>query len=305
MASVAFDLKELECEEEEVPAWDSAPGIKTVQRADESADEYQDYVRVLGRHSLLSKARERELASQAQEGDGSARNELVCANMRLVISIAKRYLNCGLELADLVQVGSEGLIHAISKFEPLRFDTRLTTYATPWIEQYIQRALSNESRLIRIPAHRCIDVRAINRAELILGQDGHEPTEAEIAQATASDEQTVRELRLVSQTPASLDAATGDNESCLGDVIEDDNNISPEAELIDAELSENIGAALSVLPRKMRRVLELRFGLGREGGVECSLAKTAHQLKLTRAQVRQLEQEGMAVLSYKLAAFAS
>jgi RNA polymerase primary sigma factor len=270
-------------------------------------DELRTYLRAIGRRPLLTKAEERALTERARLGDTAARDELIEANLRLVVSIAKRYTNFGLGLSDLIQVGNEGLIHAISKFEPLRFDTKLTTYATPWIEQYIQRALSNESRSIRIPVHRCIDIRAMRRAEARLGQDGHDPTLAEVAKAMKTDIRTVEELRRISQTVTSLDLPAGDEEDArLGDFIEDEEGISPEVEVLDAELSESVSEVLSHLPRKTRRVLELRFGLGREGGVEHSLAGTAHKLRITRERVRQLEQEGMAVLAHsRLAAFAS
>lgn len=270
-------------------------------------DELRTYLRAIGRRPLLTKAEERALTERARLGDITARDELIEANLRLVVSIAKRYTNFGLELSDLIQVGNEGLIHAISKFEPLRFDTKLTTYATPWIEQYVQRALSNESRSIRIPVHRCIEIRAMRRAEARLGQDGHEPTLAEVAALMKTDKRTVEELRRISQTVTSLDLPAGDEEDArLGDFIEDEEGISPEVEVLDVELSEGVSEALSHLPRKTRRVLELRFGLGREGGVEHSLAGTAHKLHITRERVRQLEQEGMAALAHsRLAAFAS
>jgi RNA polymerase sigma factor (sigma-70 family) len=269
-------------------------------------DELRAYLRTIGRHPLLSKAREHALAERARMGDIAARDELIEANLRLVVSIAKRYINFGLELSDLIQIGNEGLIHAISKFEPARFDTRLTTYATPWIEQYVQRALSNESRCIRIPVHRCIEIRAIRRAEERLGRDGHEPTLAEVAASLKTDEHTVEELRRISQAVTSLNVPTPAEDACLGDFIEDEEGVSPEGETLDAELAEGVTAALSHLPRKTRCVLELRFGLGREGGVEHSLASTAHKLRITRERVRQLEQEGMDALAHsQLAAFSS
>jgi RNA polymerase primary sigma factor len=256
----------------------------------------------VGRYPLLTAAEEVALAKRVERGDLEAKERMINSNLRLVISIAKRYQNRNMPLIDLFQEGVIGLNRAVEKFD-WRRGYKFSTYATWWIRQACQRAVSGQSDTIRVPTHvherRGKLSRASDRLELKLGR---EPTREELAAETGLSEKHVDEALDVAEAPVSLNRAIGSEEDGeLGDLFADPEALDPEVEATDSLQRLAVRQAVAKLPERERRILELRFGFD---GPPASLEQIGRELGLTRERVRQLEAEAFNRLSGQLADLA-
>jgi RNA polymerase sigma factor (sigma-70 family) len=242
----------------------------------------------------LPRARERELRAAVEEADEAAQ-VFVNANLRLVVSIAKRYQSADLPLLDLVQEGNLGLIHAVEKFD-WRKGFKFSTYATWWIRQAIGRGIDNTGRTIRLPSHAGDNVRRVHRVRTDLeSQLGRTPTLAELAEATGETEQTVADLITAGQDVLSLSSPIGDEgDTELGDVLADDGGVTPFEVVVESMLPQEVARLLTALDERERQVLTLRYGLDR--GDPRTLDEVGVVLDLTRERIRQIEKEAI----YKL-----
>ena len=260
-----------------------------------TTDSLQLFLNEIGRYPLLTAEEEVELAKRIERGDAAAKEQMINANLRLVVSIAKRYQGHGLTLLDLVQEGVLGLIRAVEKFD-WRRGFKFSTYATWWIRQAVQRGVQNRSRVIRVPVHVAELERKASRAERELtGKLGRFPTEEEVADAAKVPLDKLRQAREALRTLSSLDRPVGEDESAtLGDLIAAQGG-DPVQELSVTLGDGALTNALETLSPSQRRVLELRFGL--TGEEPASLQKIGAELGLARERVRQLEQSALAQLS--------
>ncbi|MEI6447355.1 MAG: sigma-70 family RNA polymerase sigma factor [Actinomycetes bacterium] len=246
-------------------------------------------------YPLLTKEQEVDLAQKIERGDLTAKERMINSNLRLVVSVARRYQGHGLDMNDLVQEGMLGLIRAVEKFD-YRKGFKFSTYGTLWIRQAIQRGLENSARTIRLPVHVNQRMRAIARAErelaALLGRD---PTDEELAEASDLPIEEIHEARKAALGVTSLDIGVGeDGETSLGDLLPADGPLPDElAEVNDRR--ELISEALSTIPLSERTVLELRFGLG--GQEPTTLAQTGRELGVTPERARQLEEQGLRKLA--------
>jgi RNA polymerase primary sigma factor len=249
------------------------------------------YVRQIGSGPLLTRDQERELARRKDEGDEWAKRRLVECNLRLVMSITRNYLNSGVPLLDLIQEGNLGLMRAVEKFD-YRRGFKLSTYATWWIRQAVTRAIADQGRTIRLPVHVVDQVRRAKRAKRVLTQKlNRDPLPEEIAAESGIDVERVHELFDLVEDPVSLETPVGDGESLYADLLEDDNAEQPEAVLADFLCGIELDGALASLDARMRRVLELRFGLN--GHHPKTLEEVGNELGVTRERVRQLESRAL------------
>ena len=258
---------------------------------DEQPPETQDplklYVRQIGDGRLLTAAEERELARLKDRGDERAKRRLIESNLRLVMSIARNYVNSGVPLLDLIQEGNLGLIRAVEKFDGSR-GFKLSTYATWWIRQAITRAIADQGRTIRLPVHVVDQVRRVTRARRILTQRlGRDPTAEELAVETEFPAKRVTDLLELVEDPVSLETPVGEGDSLYGDLLEDTNSALPEVVTAERLRQVEISEALAKLNPRMRRVIELRYGLA--GEKPRSLEEVGSLLGVTRERVRQLE----------------
>ena len=253
-----------------------------------SLDSLRLYLRSIGRVQLLTAEREVALAKRIERGDLYAKQDMVEANLRLVVSIAKGYLGRGLSFLDLIQEGSLGLIRAVEKFD-YRRGYKFSTYATWWIRQAVTRAIADKGRTIRIPVHMVEKLNKVVQVERQLVQSlGREPSPEEIAENLECTPREVRDILRMSQQPISLERPVGEeDESELGDFIEDENAVSP-FELASENLRrENVRRALAALPKREREVIEMRFGLS--GGQPRTLEEVGRAFNVTRERIRQIE----------------
>ena len=253
-----------------------------------SLDSLRLYLRSIGRVSLLTAAQEVELAKLIERGDMQAKQQMVEANLRLVVSIAKGYLGRGLTFLDLIQEGSLGLIRAVEKFD-YRRGYKFSTYATWWIRQAVTRAIADKGRTIRIPVHMVEKLNKVVHVERQLVQQlGREPSPEEIASELECTAREVRDILRMSQQPISLEKPIGEEEeSELGDFVEDQTAESP-FELASENLrKENVHRALQALPPREREVIEMRFGL--TGGRPRTLEEVGRAFNVTRERIRQIE----------------
>ncbi|HEX5583905.1 sigma-70 family RNA polymerase sigma factor [Gaiella sp.] len=245
------------------------------------------YVRAIGDGRLLTPVEERELARRKDEGDELAKQKLIESNLRLVMSITRNYTRADVPLLDLIQEGNLGLIRAVEKFD-WTMGYKLSTYATWWIRQAVQRALAEQSRTIRLPVHIADQVRRIQRARRALGQQlNRDPSIDEIAEETELTPIRVQELLDLVQDHVSLETPVGDGESVMSDLIEDTHATEPEAETALRLRSTELARALAQLKPRLQRVLVLRFGL--DGSQARTLEQVGVELGITRERVRQLE----------------
>jgi RNA polymerase primary sigma factor len=251
-------------------------------------DSLRLYLRSIGRVELLTAAQEVALARRIERGDMDAKQHMIEANLRLVVSIAKSYLGRGLTFLDLIQEGSMGLIRAVEKFD-YRRGYKFSTYATWWIRQAVTRAIADKGRTIRIPVHMVEKLNRVVHAERQLVQElGREPTAAEIAAELQIAVREVRDVWRMAQQPVSLEKPVGEeDDSSLGDLVEDPTAESP-FELASERLRrENLRRALAALPQREREVIELRFGLS--GQRPYTLEEVGRAFNVTRERIRQIE----------------
>ncbi|HXF98853.1 MAG TPA: sigma-70 family RNA polymerase sigma factor [Gaiellaceae bacterium] len=274
--------------EEQSPAAEDekAPGLDL--SVEPSLDSLRLYLREIGRVPLLTADQEVSLAKRIERGDMAAKQHMIEANLRLVVSIAKGYLGRGLSFLDLIQEGSLGLIRAVEKFD-YRKGYKFSTYATWWIRQAVTRAIADKARTIRIPVHMVEKLNRVVHIERQLVQRlGREPLPEEIAEELDMTPQEVREILRMSQLPVSLEKPVGDEEdSALGDFVPDEQAESPFEVASLALRREDVELALSALPERERKVLELRYGL--DGAQPRTLEEVGRAFGVTRERIRQIE----------------
>jgi RNA polymerase primary sigma factor len=253
-----------------------------------SLDSLRLYLRSIGRVQLLTAEREVALAKRIERGDLEAKQEMVEANLRLVVSIAKGYLGRGLSFLDLIQEGSLGLIRAVEKFD-YRRGYKFSTYATWWIRQAVTRAIADKGRTIRIPVHMVEKLNKVVHVERQLVQAlGREPTPSEIAAELECTMREVREIQRMALQPVSLEKPIGEEEeSELGDFVEDETAVSPFDQASENLRRENVRRALDALPQREREVIEMRFGL--TGARPFTLEEVGRAFNVTRERIRQIE----------------
>ncbi len=255
-------------------------------------DSVRMYLREIGRIPLLSTEEEVRLAKRIEKGDIVAKKHLAEANLRLVVSIAKKYIGRGLSLLDLIQEGNAGLMRAVEKFD-YKKGYKFSTYATWWIRQAITRAIADQARTIRIPVHMIETINKLIRVQRQLVQDlGREPTPEEIAQEMGIELDKVEHIMKISQETVSLEAPVGEEEdSKLGDFIEDDKNLSPEDNAINQLLRGHVNEFLAELSPREQKILRMRFGL--EDGRTHTLEEVGQEFGVTRERIRQIEAKAL------------
>ena len=260
-------------------------------------DPVRMYLKEIGRISLLSTEEELELSVKIANGDEMAKNILAESNLRLVVSIAKRYVGRGLLFLDLIQEGNIGLMKAVEKFD---YDKgyKFSTYATWWIRQAITRAIADQARTIRVPVHMVETINKLARVQRQLTQElNREPTDEEIAARMDIPVEKVREVIKISQDPVSLETPIGEeDDSHLGDFIKDESSLSPEEYATNEILKEEIKAVLSTLQPREQQVLELRFGL--IDGTCYTLEEVGKRFNVTRERIRQIEAKALRKLRH-------
>ena len=255
-------------------------------------DPVRMYLREIGKVSLLTAAEEVDLAKKMEAGDLEAKQRLIDANLRLVVSIAKKYIGRGMLFLDLIQEGNLGLIRAVEKFD-YRRGFKFSTYATWWIRQAITRAIADQARTIRVPVHMVETINKMVRISRQLVQElGREPSDEEIAKKMGIEASRVEEIRRISQLPVSLETPIGEEEdSQLGDFIEDHDLPSPDEAAAGHLLHEQIEDMLSTLSEREREVLHFRFGL--EDGHSYTLEEVGKKFNVTRERIRQIEAKAL------------
>lgn len=260
-------------------------------------DPVRMYLKEIGRIPLLSSEEEIELAKRMEEGDEEAKKKLSEANLRLTVSIAKRYSGRGMQFLDLIQEGNLGLIKAVEKFD-YRKGYKFSTYATWWIRQFITRAIADQARTIRIPVHMVETMNRVNRTSRRLLQEyGREPTPEEIAEAMNLPVERVLEISKISQEPVSLETPIGEEEdSHLGDFIQDEHIPVPADEAAHTLLREQLEKVMDTLSEREQKVLALRFGL--EDGKPHTLEEVGREFQVTRERIRQIEAKALRKLRH-------
>lgn len=260
-------------------------------------DPVRMYLKEIGKVPLLSAEREIELAQRMEEGDEEAKKELAEANLRLVVSIAKRYVGRGMLFLDLIQEGNLGLIKAVEKFDYHK-GYKFSTYATWWIRQAITRGIADTGRTIRVPVHMVETInKTLRMTRTLLQELGREPTPEEVAERLNVSVSRVREVLKISRDPVSLDTPIGEeDDSHLGDFIEDDSALSPADSAAFSMLRAELATALESLTDRERQVVKLRFGL--EDGRARTLEEVGKEFNVTRERIRQIEAKALRKLRH-------
>ena len=260
-------------------------------------DPVRMYLKEIGRVPLLTADEEIEIAQRMEQGDEEAKKKLAEANLRLVVSIAKRYVGRGMLFLDLIQEGNLGLIKAVEKFD-YRKGYKFSTYATWWIRQAITRAIADQARTIRIPVHMVDTINKLIRVSRQLLQEyGREPTPDEIAKAMGISESKVREIIKIAQEPVSLETPIGEEEdSHLGDFLEDETALAPAEAASHALMKEQLKDVLDTLTPREEKVLRLRFGL--DDGHQRTLEEVGKEFQVTRERIRQIEAKALRKLRH-------
>ncbi len=259
-------------------------------------DSVRLYLREIGKIPLLNAEEELALAKRVVAGEKDAKDQMAEANMRLVVSIAKRYVGRGLDLLDLIQEGNTGLLRAVEKFDPDK-GFKFSTYATWWIRQAITRAIADQARTIRIPVHMVETINKLLRTQRRLTQEyNREPTNEEIAKEMEIEVAKVEHIMKIKQDISSLDASIRDDEeeSVLADFIEDEDTVTPEESATGQLLKEQVKDMLGALTEREQKILKLRFGL--EDGKQHTLEEVGQEFSVTRERIRQIEAKALAKL---------
>lgn len=271
----------------------------TAENVDSFADDsVRLYLREIGKIPLLTPEEESELAKRIVKGDKKAKDKMVESNMRLVVSIAKRYGGRGLDFLDLIQEGNTGLLRAVEKFNPDK-GFKFSTYATWWIRQAITRAIADQARTIRIPVHMVETINKVLRTTRKLTTElNREPTNEEIAKELDMEPEKIDYVMRIKQDIASLDASVGregdDEDSVLGDFVEDEERDSPEDSAANQILKEQLAEILSTLSEREQKIIRLRFGIG--GGRPHTLEEVGNEFAVTRERIRQIEAKALSKL---------
>lgn len=271
----------------------------TLENVDSFADDsVRLYLREIGKIPLLEPDEEVELAKKAAAGDKKAKDKLAESNMRLVVSIAKRYGGRGLDFLDLIQEGNTGLLRAVEKFDSDK-GFKFSTYATWWIRQAITRAIADQARTIRIPVHMVETINKVIRMSRKLTQElDREPTNEELAEALDMDSDKVDYVMKIKQDIASLDATVGkegdDEDSVLGDFVEDEERESPEDAAANRILKEQLATIIATLPDREQKIVKMRFGIG--GERPHTLEEVGEEFSVTRERIRQIEAKALSRL---------
>ena len=260
-----------------------------IDRYNEGGDALQLYLREIGKTPLLTREEENKLAAQVQRGSKRAREQMIKANLRLVVKISHDYANFGMPLLDLINEGNIGLMKAVERFNP-RKGAKLSTYAALWIKQSIRRALSNQSKTIRLPVHIVDKVHKLNRASQKLTERfGREPSDAELAKSLDISTAKVAALRKLGISPISLDAPIGDeDDSRFGDIVQDEGALTPYELLRVKTMRQEIREHVKYLDPREAEILTLRFGL--DGQPPRTLEQVGKRFKVTRERVRQIQE---------------
>ena len=271
----------------------------TAENVDAFADDsVRLYLREIGKIPLLTPEEEAELAQRIVKGDKKAKDKMVESNMRLVVSIAKRYGGRGLDFLDLIQEGNTGLLRAVEKFDPAK-GFKFSTYATWWVRQAITRAIADQARTIRIPVHMVETINKVLRTTRKLTAElNREPTNQEIAKALDMEPEKVDYVMRIKQDIASLDASIGregdDEDSVLGDFVEDEERDSPEDSAANQILKEQLSEIIATLTDREQKIIRLRFGIG--GGRPHTLEEVGAEFDVTRERIRQIEAKALSKL---------
>ena len=262
-----------------------------------SEDPVRMYLKGIGEVDLLSAEEEKELAQRMEEGDEAARQKLIEANLRLVVSIAKKYTGKGMSFLDLIQEGNMGLMKAVEKFDYTR-GYKFSTYATWWIRQAITRSIADQGRTIRVPVYMVEKINKLVRVTRRLFQEkGREPTTEEIAQEMDISAEKVRQIQQVSKESISLETPIGDeNDSHLGDFIEDEHTPDPDLSVSNLLLREELDDILDHLTEREKRIIKLRYGI--VDGRKRTLEEIGREFDLTRERIRQLESRALRKLRH-------
>ncbi|MDO4901984.1 MAG: RNA polymerase sigma factor RpoD [bacterium] len=287
------DIVDLENEEDDLTDEDLLSGNYTDDISDDSV---RMYLREIGKIPLLDQDEEEKLALKAMEGDQKAKNKMAEANMRLVVSIAKRYSGRGMELLDLIQEGNTGLLRAVDKFDPSK-GFKFSTYATWWIRQAITRAIADQARTIRIPVHMVETINKLMRAQRRLTQElNREPTAEELAKEMDMEPEKIEHIFKIKQDITSLDAGIGKDgeegeDSTLGDFIEDEDTATPEESATMQLLKDQVKEILSSLSDREQKIIKMRFGL--DGTKAHTLEEVGLEFAVTRERIRQIEAKAL------------
>lgn len=271
----------------------------TAENVDAFADDsVRLYLREIGKIPLLTPEEEADLAQRIVKGDKKAKDKMVESNMRLVVSIAKRYGGRGLDFLDLIQEGNTGLLRAVEKFDPDK-GFKFSTYATWWVRQAITRAIADQARTIRIPVHMVETINKVLRTTRKLTSElNREPTNEEIAKELDMEPEKIDYVMRIKQDIASLDASVGkdgdDEDSVLGDFVEDEERASPEDSAANQILKEQLSEIIATLTDREQKIIRLRFGIG--GGRPHTLEEVGNEFDVTRERIRQIEAKALAKL---------